>query len=71
MKRLDRSREIERNEIKNREHPLYSPSDRKVSRICRALKGLTKASIQHVSKAKGSSMDQGYVEELSRGQKLF
>ena len=26
MKRLDRSREIERNEIRNREHPLYSPS---------------------------------------------
>ena len=26
MKRLDRSREIERNEIRNRERPLYNPS---------------------------------------------
>ena len=25
LKRLDRLREIERNEIRNREHPLYSP----------------------------------------------
>ena len=41
-----------------------------MSRICRALKGSTEAFIEHVSKVKGLSMDQGSVEELSRGQKL-
>ena len=41
-----------------------------MSRICRALKGSIEASIEHVSKAKGSSMDRGSVEELLRGQKL-
>ena len=41
-----------------------------MSRISRALKGLTKASVEHVSKAKRSSMDRESIEELLMGHKL-
>ena len=56
------------------EDPLYTSSvildrSRGVER-CRALKGSIDATIEQVSKAKRSSMDQGSVEKLSRGQKL-
>ena len=37
---------------------------------CRALKRSIDATIEQVSIAKGSSMAQGYIEELSRGQKV-
>ena len=67
MKSQERSSEMS---LRSRGPFIYKLSNSRQIERCRALKGSTNAAIEQMSKAKRSSMDRGFVEELLRGYKL-